>query len=580
MKNKKIVPPQSYWHSFIPQSWMCLKSYSWNFFRSDLIAGITVGIVALPLAMAFAIASGTSPATGIYTAIVAGFLGSLFGGSSFQISGPTGAFVVVIFSILHSRGYDGLAVVTLLAGIILLASAFFKLGNLIKFIPFPLVTGFTSGIAIIIFFSQIKDFLGLQIDKVPAHFFPKCAALFGAIGTWDPVTALVATTTLCLIVFFRRFTPQIPWGITSIVLITILCSLLNLPIDTIFSRYGAIPTSLPHPTFPHLSALFTDWYQLFQDAFSIAFLAGVESLLSATVADGMTGHSHKSNSELLGQGIANLGSIFFGGIPATGAIARTAMNIRSGAKSPLAGMVHSVTLLLIIFFFAPLVSKIPLAALSAVLVMVAWNMSEVQHFRHLMKAPKGDVAVLLLTFFITVVVDLVVAIEVGMIFAAFLFMKRIRDLSGIKTLKLIEDESEMEKPDPDAIEKKHVPHGVEVYEIAGLFFFELAETLNHVLVNYASDPKVVILRMRHIPVIDASGMNALKEFYHKCKKSQIELILSGVCPSLFHSLKKFGIVDLVGQDLIFAHLDPSLIKAAQIVQITTAPVTNVPSPAA
>lgn len=558
---------KSYWIQFIPKTWFSLKEdYNLKKFKKDLIAGITVGVVALPLAMAFGIASGMTPISGLYTAIIAGFLISLLGGSYFQIGGPTGAFVVVIYAVMQQMGYSGLVLSTILGGIILLIAGFFRLGALIKYIPYPLIIGFTTGIAFIIFFSQIKDFFGLQISNLPADFIPKSIALYSAFSTWHPPTFALAFGTLALILLIRRFIPYLPWGITSIAIATSISWGFHLPVETIADRFGEIPHHLPSFAWPDLKGALSNWAQLIPAGFTIAFLAGIESLLSAIVADGMTGRRHKSNCELVAQGIGNIGSVLFGGIPATGAIARTATNIKSGAQSPLAGMIHALTLLLIVLAFAPIVSQIPIAALSAVLMMVAWNMSELGHFRHLFKAPLGDVAVLLTTFLLTVVVDLIVAIEIGMILAAFLFMKQISDISGIVSLKSLREENgEEKKPDPDAIENKQIPPGVEVYEITGLFFFSLADTLKGVLSNLETAPKVFILRLRKIPIIDASGMHALEEFHHKCLKEKTTLILSGVKPGVHKSLKKFGLVNLVGEKQILPHIDPALERARELI---------------
>jgi sulfate permease, SulP family len=408
-----------FWTPFIPKSWLLLKKgYPVQDFKKDLFAGVTVGLVALPLAMAFAIASGVSPEQGIYTAIVASFLISLLGGSRFQIGGPTGAFVVLIYAIIQRQGYEGLAVVTLFAGALLLIAAFSKLGNLIRYVPYPLITGFTTGIAVIIFSSQIKDFFGLKITTVPADFIPKWKALLSALPTFDGMTFLIASGTLILIILLRRYAPILPWGILSVATATLITGLFQLPTSTIESRFGALSSTLSLPTLPKFSLSLAHWPTLLSDTFAIAFLAGIESLLSAVVADKMAGTSHKPNCELLAQGIANIGSALCGGIPATGAIARTATNIKTGAKTPIAGMIHAITLLLILLLFAPIVGKIPLAALAAVLIMVAWNMSELDHCQRLFKAPLGDVALLLSTFLLTVLVDLTVAVTVGMILAS------------------------------------------------------------------------------------------------------------------------------------------------------------------
>ena len=551
--------------AFLPKTFVCFKEkYTFETFKKDLVAGITVGIVALPLAMAFAIASGVDPKAGIYTAIIAGFLISLLGGSRVQIGGPTGAFVVIVYGVLQRQGYDGLVLATLIAAVILILAGLFRLGTLIKYIPYPLVTGFTTGIALLIFSSQIKDFFGLQVGSVPADFLPKWKAYLTAFPTLDPVTFSIAAGSLAVILLIRRFTPKIPWGIASIVLATAVAWGLHLPVDTIASRFGEIPRLLPSPSLPHFSLSWDALHSLIPDALTIAFLAGIESLLSAVVADGMTGGRHNSNVELIAQGIANVGSVCFGGIPATGAIARTATNIKTGAKTPVAGMVHALTLFVFILAFAPVVGHIPLAALSAVLMMVAWNMSGLEQFRHLLRAPLGDVAVLLSAFLLTVLVDLTVAVEVGMVLAAFLFMKRMSDLSGVVSLAPLLDE-EKEKRDPDAIAKKHVPKGVEVYEINGPFFFGVADHLKDVLSNLEAAPRVFILRMRRVPVIDATGLYALKEFYHKCVHDHTTLLLSGVQGPVEKSLKKYGLAALIGSQHMFPHIDPALQRAAEIV---------------
>jgi sulfate permease, SulP family len=558
------------WREFVPKSYICLRDkYNFEVFRKDLLAGITVGIVALPLAMAFGIASGVSPEKGIITAIIAGFLISFLGGSRTQIGGPTGAFVVIVYDIVQRQGYEGLAIATLLAAILLIVMGICRLGTLIKYIPYPLITGFTTGIALIIFSSQMRDFFGLKLETVPADFISKWASFFQAFPSWDPTTFSVALGTLFLILFLRRFFPILPWGITSLVIATLVTWGADLRIETIHSRFGEIPRTLPLPSLPDFSLSLASIKHLIPDAITIALLAGIESLLSAVIADGMTGTRHKSNCELVAQGIANLGSVFFGGIPATGAIARTATNIKSGAKTPIAGMVHAITLFFIIFAFAPIIGHIPLAALSAVLVMVAWNMSEIGHWRYLIKAPLGDVAVLLCAFFLTVLVDLTVAVEVGMILAAFLFMKRMGDISKVMPVSTLFQEGKDEFPekhDPDAISKKKVPEGVEVYEINGPFFFGVADSLKDILHDIKLPPKVFILRMRHVPVIDATAMNALKEFSFKCRKENTVLILSGVQGQPAKSIKKYGLEEWIGKENIFSHIDAALQRAKEILK--------------
>lgn len=561
----------AYFKEFIPKSWIALKNYDFSTFRKDLIAGLTVGIVSVPLAMAFAISSGVDPERGLYTAIIAGFLISLLGGSRVQIGGPTGAFVVIIYGVVQRQGYEGLVFATLIAAVLLIIMGLCRLGTMIKYIPYPLVTGFTSGIAVLIFSQQIKDFFGLKIQNVPMDFIPKWISYFKAFSTFDPLTFYVAGSTLLLIILIRKFFPVIPWGIGSIALATGVCTYFALPVETIASHFGELTSSLPRFHIPHFSVSFENLHVLIPDALTIAFLAAVESLLSATLADGMIGGKHKSNAELIAQGIGNLGSVIFGGIPATGALARTATNVKTGAKTPVAGMIHALTILLVILFFAPLVSNIPLPALSAVLIMIAWNMSEIDHFRHLFKAPIGDVAVLLTSFFLTIFVDLTVAVGVGMVMAAFLFMKRMSSLSNVLSISFLfkeKIEEYPEKNDPDAISKKEVPPHVDVYEINGPFFFGVADSLKDVLNNMERPPKVFILRMRKVPVIDASGLHALDEFFMKCQRQKTTLVLSGVKADVLKSLKKFGLAQHIGENNIHKHIDAALKHANELVKLT------------
>lgn len=513
------------YHEFIPKSFFFLRKYNRSYFKKDLTAGFTVGIVALPLAIAFAIASGVPPERGLYTAIIAGFLISFLGGSRVQIGGPTGAFVVIVYSVVQRHGYEGLVLATFLAALMLIALGILRFGTLIKYIPFPLTTGFTTGIALIIFSSQIKDFFGLDLNAVPANFIEKWGAYFSAFPTWDPTTFGVALCSLLSILLLRRYYPKLPWGITAIVLATAVCWGFGLDVATIGSRFGELPRTLPSPSF-HID--FTKIRDVFPDAITIALLAGIESLLSAVIADNMIGTRHKSNCELIAQGIANLGSIVFGGIPATGALARTATNVKTGAQTPVAGMIHAIVLFFCMLILAPLVGHIPLAALSAVLVVIAWNMSELHHFRSLLKAHKGDVAILLSAFFLTVFVDLTVAVEVGVILAAFLFMKRMSD-----------------RPHVISAHSKNLEQGIEVYELQGPFFFGVADQLKDVFQNLETVPKIFILRMKHVPVLDATGLHALKEFHRRCEQEKTKLILSEVQAEPALLLKKFGLEHLI-----------------------------------
>ena len=551
----------AYWTEFVPKLWTFVyRQYSTRTFLQDLVAGVTVGVVALPLAMAFSIAVGLPPERGLYTAIVAGFLISFFGGSRFQIGGPTGAFVSILAVIVQTRGYNELVLITLLASVILLIAAFSRLGSLIKYVPYPVVTGFTTGIAVIIFSTQVKDFLGLQIPSMPASFIGKWGSMLSALPTIQWPTCLLASGTLLAIILIRRFIPILPWGISSVVLATCISWGFGLPVETIATRFGEIQRTLPIPSLPTFSVPFTELHTLISDALTVAFLAGIESLLSAIVADGMTGTRHRSNCELMAQGIANIGSVLFGGIPATGAIARTATNIKSGAKTPVAGIIHAATLFLIILTLAPLVSQIPLAALSSVLIMVSWNMSEAERFRHLFKAPRGDVAVLLTTFLLTVLIDLTVAIEVGMVLAAFIFMKRMSERTQISSIVALDNTyaANADLYDVDMLDQRTLPPGVEVYEITGPFFFGIADSLKSVLINLSYPPRVFILRMRKVPMIDASGMYSLLEFHSKCKKANTTLYLSGVSAPLFQTLKKFDVVEKIGETHIFKNLDSAL----------------------
>lgn len=526
-------PVNPAWHLFVPKLITVLREgYKARDFRDDAIAGLTVAIVALPLAMALAIASGATPDKGLVTAVVAGFLISALGGSRFQIGGPTGAFVVVVFNVIHAHGYDGLVLATLMAGVMLLIAGIARFGDWIKYIPDPVVTGFTSGIAVIIFSSQIGDLFGLSLTSVPADFIAKWTAFWQARGSFSPWAAGVAFGALGVIIVLRRAAPKQPGFLIAVIGASLLVYLLNIPVDTIGSRFGGIPSSLPMPNFPEIS--FTRLQELLPSAFTIAFLAGVESLLSAMVADGMTGRRHRSNCELVAQGAANIASALFGGMPATGAIARTATNIRSGARSPIAGMLHALFILLFILLLSPLASFIPMASLAAILVVVAWNMSEVDKFRHLMRAPRGDMVVLLLTFGLTVMVDLTVAIEVGVVLAAILFMHHMSQVQTAEFGSALwqHDEDDFALPDGGhAAQRDDLPAGVEVFRLNGPLFFGNASRLGDILDALIGPwPRIFILRMRDVPMVDATGVGALEEFLHRCQVHGTEIIISGVQP--------------------------------------------------
>ncbi|KZD09984.1 SulP family inorganic anion transporter [Oceanibaculum pacificum] len=528
-----------HWNLYIPKLVTSLREgYRWDDFRHDAIAGLTVAIVALPLAMALAIASGTTPERGLYTAIVAGFLISALGGSRFQIGGPTGAFVVVVFTVIERHGYDGLVLATLMAGAMLLLFGLFRLGTYIKYVPQPVVTGFTAGIAVIIFSSQVKDLLGLRIDQLPADFLHQWQTYLSHLGSANPAAIGMAAGTLGIILALRRWRPKLPAFLIGVLVGTLVVVALGLPVETIGSRFGEIPATLPSPTLPEISL--ERVRLLLPDAFTIALLAGIESLLSAMVADGMTGRRHRSNCELVAQGVANLGSALFGGIPATGAIARTATNVRAGARTPVAGMLHAVFLLAFMLLLAPLMEYVPLACLAAVLVVVAWNMSEAHRFRHLLRAPRGDRAVLLLTFGLTVLVDLTVAIQLGIVLAALLFMVRMADAVEIRS-DLAEPEQDEETLPADDNAREELPASVEVFQIRGPLFFGATARLTDVLDRIGVVPAVFILRLRHVPMIDSSGVEALSIFLERCRRQGTIVILSGLQRQPAKILSRMGV---------------------------------------
>lgn len=515
---------------FVPKLYTVLRQgYGWSDLRADAIAGLTVAVVALPLAMALAIASGTTPEKGLYTAIVAGFLISALGGSRVQIGGPTAAFIPVVFVVIQKFGFGGLILCTLLAGLMLIAAGLMRLGTLMKYMPQPVITGFTAGIAVSIFSSQVKDLLGLQMGAVPAEFFARWAAYAKHMFTAQPAAMGLAALGLIAILVLRRWRPNWPAFLIALTVCTAVCVAFALPADTIGTRFGSLPSALPDFDFPRIP--FERTFELLPSSFTIAFLAGVESLLSAVVADGMIGGRHRSNGELVAQGVANVGSALFGGLPATGAIARTATNVRAGARSPVAGMLHAVFLLLFMLLLAPLMRYVPLAALAAVLLVVAWNMSEHQHFRHTMSAPKGDRLVLLLTFFLTVFFDLTVAIEAGIVVAAFVFMFRMAEAVEVSSgVRLLDENGTTEgtASGAETDQRALLPEGVEVFQIDGPLFFGASNRLDNLLDQFISPPKAFILRMRLVPIVDASGVHALKTLADRCQRRGIVLIVSGL----------------------------------------------------
>ncbi|PLX91945.1 MAG: sodium-independent anion transporter [Desulfuromonas sp.] len=538
------------------------EGYSRRQLSDDLLAGLIVGIVALPLAIAFAIASGVSPEQGLYTAIVAGFIISLLSGSRVQIGGPTGAFVVLVASIVQRYGIDGLALATLMAGGLLLVMGLARLGAVISYIPYPVTVGFTSGIALIIFAGQLRDLFGLQVAEVPAEFLEKIEVLAHHADSFNGWALLFGGGTILTCLLWPRLTRRFPGSLVAIVACTVLVQFFDLPLETIGSRFGEVPSSLPTPHLPTVS--WAAVRELFPSALAIALLGGVESLLSAVVADGMTERRHRSNMELVAQGVANLVSPLFGGIPATGAIARTATNVKNGGRTPVAGMIHALTLLLILVFFGRFASYIPLATLAGILVVIALHMGEWHLFARLLRSPKGDVAVLMATFLLTVLVDLTVAIQVGVVLAAFLFMRRMVEVAEVGPLESGALLSEEDLDHPESLSHRTVPAGVEVYELAGPFFFGAADKFKRALETAAGRPAVLILRLRHVPVIDATGLQALENLCRKARRGQTRVILSGVVPQVRLVLEHAGFLAALGRENILSNIDAALARAEQL----------------
>lgn len=559
--------------SFRPKLAETLRNYSSADFSRDLIAGITVGIVALPLAMAFAIASGVPPQAGIFTAVIAGLIISSLGGTKVCIGGPTGAFIVILYGIYAKYGAENLAICTIMAGVILLGMGLAGLGTMIKYIPYPVTMGFTSGIAVLIFSTQIKDFLGLKVANLPSEFIPKMKVFAAQAATFQWPTLALAAGSLAVILFWpKKWQRRVPGSIVALILGTLAVGLFHLPVETIGTKFGGIPQALPHPRIPTIS--WANIQQLIQPAFTIALLAAIESLLCAVVADGMTDDRHEPNTELVAQGFANIISPLFGGIAATSAIARTATNIKSGARTPIAGITHAVTLLVVILAAAPLAKHIPLAALSAVLVVVAFNMGEWHHFTRLRKWPKSDSAVFLAAFALTVLVDLTVAVEVGMVLAAVLFIQRISENTQITAV----DENTDYEGTHESLVGKQVPKGVMIYRVFGAFFFGAADKLETALKRANQQPDVLILRMRTVVVMDASGLNALEDLYEKFRRKGKHLILSAPHTQPLLVMDNAGFLDRVGRENVCAHLDAALERARQLLAGRSAhqPPTSAP----
>ncbi|MCC6597761.1 MAG: sulfate permease [Alphaproteobacteria bacterium] len=532
MIEKQAVPDQ-----FTPKLFSVLKSgYCLRDFRMDVLAGLTVAIVALPLAMALGIASGASPDKGLITAVIAGFLISFLGGSRVQIGGPTGAFVIVVFNVIAQHGYDGLVLATLMAGFILVIAGYARFGRVIRYIPHPVITGFTAGIAVIIATSQVKDFMGLDMKVVPSDFIPKWMAYFGAMGTISFWTLVIGVGALVFIIGLRKVAPKFPGYLLVVIGSSALVALFHLPVETIGSRFPDIPAGLPLPAMPEIS--FAKMQQVLPSAFTIAFLAGIEALLSAVVADGMTGFRHRSNQELVAQGVANIASAFWGGLPATGAIARTATNIRAGGRTPVSGIFHAIFLLAFVMFAMDLMVYVPMAALAAILFIVAWGMSEIGHFIRIFKLSLSDRTVLLLTFFLTILVDLTVAIGVGVTLASLLFVARMSESVEIVT----QTGNEQDRDEDDAEDQRmDLPVGVEVFCIAGPVFFGVAGDLADTLKRIGKMPKVLILRMKWVPFLDGSGVESLAALARQCCAQGTTVIFSSVQEQPFEMLSRSDI---------------------------------------
>ena len=525
-----------------PKLFDVMKGYTKEQLIKDIISGIIVAIIALPLSIALAIASGVGPEQGLYTAIIAGFFISFFGGSRVQIGGPTAAFVVIIYGIVMDYGTDGLIVATILAGIMLVLMGIFHFGSLIKYNPYTITTGFTCGIAVTLFVGQVKDFLGLSMESVPSEFLPKIIAYAKNIGTINWTAAILGLGAIVIMLVWPKVTDKIPGSLIAIIVTTAIAYFANLPVNTIGSVYGELSSSFPNFQLPSISMKLIQ--EMISPAFTIAILAGIESLLSAVVSDGMIGDTHKSNAELIGQGLGNIFSGLFGGIPATGAIARTAANVRNGGRTPIAGIVHCITLTIILLVLMPLAALIPMTTLAAVLLVVAANMADWSSFFRLCKtAPKSDVIVLVATFFLTVFFDLVVAIEIGVVLAAMLFMKRMAETADVKAWKY------SEQPDvtPGEAEKfRDVPRSIRVFEVSGPLFFAAADQLLEI--NSKQYTKVIVIRMRSVPAIDASAMKSLRELVERAKKKGITLVFSHVNKQPMSVMKKDGFIEYIGEE--------------------------------
>ncbi len=552
---------------FKPKLFSALRHYSMDRFKSDLTAGIVVGIVALPLAIAFGIASGVSPTVGLITAIIGGFMVSAFGGCSVQIGGPTGAFIVIVYNIIATYGLQGLAIATFMAGMILVMLGLFHLGTVIKFIPYPIVVGFTAGIALTIFSTQINDFFGLGLTDVPSEFIPKWGLYFSNFTHIDLPTLCVGVASLLIIIIAPKISKKLPGALLAIIIITVATYFIarywpELAVETIGDRFGNLPTDIPQPHGFELNMATIN--RLLPSAFTIAILGAIESLLSATVADGITGSRTNSNTELIGQGMANIVVPFFGGIPVTGAIARTMTNITNGGRTPVAGIVHTVVLLLIFLFLMPLINLVPMACLGAVLIMVSYNMSGWRTVRGILHGPKGDVSVLIVTFLLTVIFDLTIAIEIGLLLAIIVFLRRVMENTQVRVYS--EQLDVAEGTEATTHEVLNVAKGVEVYEIDGPFFFGVATKFDELMRNsMASKPLVRIIRMRKVPFMDSTGLHNLEILINSSQADGIHVVLSGVNENVRHVLDSADIENMIGRDHICDHISKAVVKANEIV---------------
>lgn len=546
---------------YIPKTFIILKEgYTKDKFLNDFIAGIIVGIVALPLSIALAIASGVGPEKGLYTAIIGGFIISFFGGSRVQIGGPTGAFVIIIYGIIQKYGYNGLVIASIMAGVILIFFGLFRLGTVIKYIPYPVTVGFTTGIALLIFTSQIKDFFGLNIENLPGKFIDKIKVLIENLDKLNIYSLSIGLLTIIISLAWNKKFKKVPGSLISIIITTVIVLLFKLPVETIGSQFGSVPNTFEKIQFPNFT--FKIVKELFYPSLTIALLAGIESLLSAVVADGMIGTKHNSNMELIAQGLANIFSPIFGGIPATGAIARTATNIKSGGRTPLAGIVHSIVLLFIMLFLGKLAILIPMSTLAGILIIVSYNMSELGHFIHMKDAPKSDGFVLIITFLLTVFSDLTVAIQFGVIASSILFMKRMSDLteSSFITDKVRESEKEYISD-----EFKELPKGIEIFELNGPLFFGAASYFQDSLKLLNKELKVLIISLKNVPFIDATGLNILKNIIKKCSQYNIHIVICGLASQPRNAMKKSKLIQEIGEDYICTDIDMGIFRGKKAI---------------